>query len=222
MDESQARHHLTQMRNFILREAEENSEMIRSKAMEEYHIEKATIVVAAKKKIALDYEKKEKLASVQKRTTISQEFNHSRIEILQAQDDCILQVSERARSQLSLVSRNTEKYRLLLQKLIIQCLEIMREPDVLVICREQDRALIESVLVPAKQAYEASTAITLSSISLNPRRPLPPDCCGGVVLTANGGRVSCNNTLETRLQLAVEKKLPEIRHTLFPNALHKE
>ena len=210
------------MKNFILREAEENRDMILAKAHEEYNVDKAKIVMNEKKKMALDYDRKEKQAAVAKRIAISQEFNHSRIEILKAQDDCIQTVSDHARKQLALVSRNPEKYRILLQKLIVQCLLIMRETEVMVICREEDRTLVESVLVPAKQAYEAAASATLTSLAINVKRPLPADCCGGVVLTANGGRVSCNNTLETRLQLAIEKKLPEIRKSLFPNALHKE
>jgi len=42
-----------------------------------------------------------------------------------------------------------------------------------------------------------------------------PSCCGGVFLIAKGGKILCDNTLDTRLNLAYEALAPEIRGTLF-------
>ncbi len=40
-------------------------------------------------------------------------------------------------------------------------------------------------------------------------------CSGGVVLSALNGAITCDNTLDTRLALAYEGMLPEVRITLF-------
>lgn len=42
------------------------------------------------------------------------------------------------------------------------------------------------------------------------------------MLAANGGRVTCNNTLEARLLLSIETQLPAIRKNLFPISLKRE
>lgn len=47
------------------------------------------------------------------------------------------------------------------------------------------------------------------------RSPLTRHSSGGVVLSAQEGRIVCSNTLDQRLQLAYEQLLPEIRKTLF-------
>jgi len=53
----------------------------------------------------------------------------------------------------------------------------------------------------------------------------PPSCCGGVYLIAKGGKIVCDNTLDTRLNLAYEALAPEIRGILFgvkPAAVYKK
>eukprot|EP01105_Mastigella_eilhardi_P022121 TRINITY_DN5422_c0_g1_i1.p2 TRINITY_DN5422_c0_g1~~TRINITY_DN5422_c0_g1_i1.p2 ORF type:complete len:258 (+),score=110.37 TRINITY_DN5422_c0_g1_i1:108-776(+) len=204
------------MRGFILKEAEEKRDEILAKAQEEYNLEKSKIVLQEKKKIQLDYERKEKAASVQKRIAISHEVNQSRIRVLKAQDDCIQQVSDFARKQLAEVQKDSTQYKTVMRKLIAQGLERMRETEVLLVCREADRALVQSVMEAAKADFEKS-GFKLKSLAIDTAHSLPAESCGGVILSANYGRVSCNNTLETRLQLSIEKRLPEIRCTLFPS-----
>jgi V-type H+-transporting ATPase subunit E len=41
------------------------------------------------------------------------------------------------------------------------------------------------------------------------------DSSGGILISAKGGRILCNNTLEQRLALAYEALLPAIRISLF-------
>jgi V-type H+-transporting ATPase subunit E len=39
---------------------------------------------------------------------------------------------------------------------------------------------------------------------------------GGILLTAVGGRIKCDNTMKSRLHLVYEELLPAIRAILFP------
>lgn len=45
---------------------------------------------------------------------------------------------------------------------------------------------------------------------------LPNDSAGGIVLSADRGRIVCDNTLDARIDLVYKEQLPEIRATLFP------
>lgn len=40
--------------------------------------------------------------------------------------------------------------------------------------------------------------------------------CGGVILYSENKKIVCPNMLHSRLNLALEEMLPEIRKTLFP------
>ena len=55
------------MVNFIQREAEEKASEIRSKADEEYSLEKGRLVTEEKLRISKDFEKKEKQIDVKKK-----------------------------------------------------------------------------------------------------------------------------------------------------------
>ena len=44
------------------------------------------------------------------------------------------------------------------------------------------------------------------------------DGCGGIVMYTDDKKIVCPNMLVSRLGLAFEECLPQIRSTLFPNA----
>ena len=45
---------------------------------------------------------------------------------------------------------------------------------------------------------------------------LPDSDIGGVMLTANKGKIVCNNTLKARSEYAMQIALPNVREMLFP------
>jgi len=71
-------------------------------------------------------------------------------------------------------------------------------------------ALDVESLAPAPAPNQAQSDAALNDAELK-----VPCCCGGVVLIAKGGKILCDNTLDTRLNLAYEALAPEIRGTLF-------
>ena len=46
---------------------------------------------------------------------------------------------------------------------------------------------------------------------------LPETDCGGVILISKDGRIVSNNTISSKLDLAYEQLLPDIRALLFPH-----
>ncbi|RVW80858.1 V-type proton ATPase subunit E3 [Vitis vinifera] len=76
----------------------------------------------------------------------SMQLNASRIKVLQAQDDLVNSMKEAAGKELLRVSDDTNGYKMLLKGLIVQSLLRLKEPAVLLRCREIDLGPVESVL----------------------------------------------------------------------------
>eukprot|EP01130_Rhizamoeba_saxonica_P007794 TRINITY_DN3157_c0_g2_i1.p1 TRINITY_DN3157_c0_g2~~TRINITY_DN3157_c0_g2_i1.p1 ORF type:complete len:261 (-),score=78.24 TRINITY_DN3157_c0_g2_i1:66-848(-) len=220
MDEASVRRQLDHMVNFILREAEEKAEEIRGKTEAEFTLEKNRLVLQQRSKIKNEFERKKKNALVSKKIERSNEINKSRIQILVEREKGIAAIFNEANSNLSQASTGPN-YPVLLQKLIIQSIVKLRDLKVVVQCREQDLELVEQA-IPAVENYFTKYGGDLV-ISVNRKKFLAPgpeagkafSCSGGVVVSAYGGKIVCNNTLDARLRQAYEKSVPRIRSILF-------
>lgn len=225
MNDADVSKQIQQMVRFIRQEAEEKANEISVSAEEEFNIEKLQIVEAEKKKIRQEYERKEKQVEVRKKIEYSMQLNASRIKVLQAQDDVVSSMKEDAAKELLHVSHNHHVYKHLLKDLIVQSLLRLKEPAVLLRCREADLGLVESVLESAADEYAGKANVSPPEIIVDTQVFLPPSpthhnahgpfCSGGVVLASRDGKIVFENTLDARLDVAFRKKLPEIRKRLF-------
>jgi len=224
MNDADVSNQIDQMVRFIRQEAEEKSNEISVSAEEEFNIEKLQLVEAEKKKIKQEYERKEKQVLIRKKIEYSMQLNASRIKVLQAQDDLVNSMKEAASKELLRISGEHHNYRELLKELIVQSLLRLKEPALLMRCREEDVNSVEHVLESAKEAY-ASTAEVHAPDVIVDNIYLPPapshhnahalSCSGGVVLASRDGKIVFENTLDARLEVAFRKKLPQIRKELF-------
>lgn len=224
MNDADVSKQIQQMVRFIRQEAEEKANEISVSAEEEFNIEKLQLVEAEKKKIRQEYERKEKQVQVRKKIEYSMQLNASRIKVLQAQDDLINSMKDAASKELLNVSRDHSNYGRLLKDLIVQSLLRLKEPSVLLRCREEDVHLVDSVLDSAKDEYAQKTKVHPPEIIVDhvhlPPAPSHHDvhgrfCSGGVVLASRDGKIVFENTLDARLDVVFRKKLPEIRKSLF-------
>jgi len=222
MDESQVQAQLQQMQNFIMQEAEDKASEIRNKAQEEFSIQKSNIVVVEKQKIIKEYERKEKQIGVKKKIDASNELNQSRLKVLKSRDDVLQKLLVEAQQQLAKLG-SSPQYPAILEKLILQALLRLNEPKVAIVGRKEDRTLIESLMNNVKQEYKEKTGSSVE-LKIDENNYLPPGptpgqkgaaCSGGVILSAQEGKIICRNTLDARLGLAFEQRLPDIRTTLF-------
>ncbi|KAL5098774.1 hypothetical protein RYX36_003101 [Vicia faba] len=191
----------------------------------EFNIEKLQLVEADKKKIRQEYERKEKQVDVRKKIEYSMQLNASRLKVLQAQDDVVNKMKEAAAKELLNVSGDPEVYGNLLKELIIQSLLRLKEPSVLLRCREVDLPLVEDVLESAAQEYAERANLHVPEILVDKDVYLPPapshhnphdlHCSGGVVLASHDGKIVFENTLDARLDVLFRNKLPAIRKELF-------
>ncbi|WOK97935.1 hypothetical protein Cni_G06643 [Canna indica] len=235
MDDADVSKQIHQMVQFILQEAEEKANEISISAEEEFNIEKLQLVEAEKRKIRQEYERKEKQVEIRKKIEYSMQLNASRIKVLQAQDDLVSSMKESAAKELLHVSHHHHilnithhhrAYKHLLEELIVQSLLRLKEPAVLLRCREEDVHVVESVLESAQEEYAAKENVHPPNVVVDTEVYLPPApsdehpdhgryCSGGVVLASIDGKIVCENTLDARLDVAFRKNLPEIRKSLY-------
>ncbi|KAJ8533175.1 hypothetical protein K7X08_016064 [Anisodus acutangulus] len=216
---------IQQMVRFIRQEAEEKANEISVSAEEEFQIEKLQLVEAEKKKVRQEYERKTKQVEVRKKIEYSMQLNASRIKVLQAQDDVVSGMKESARKTLLKISGDKNNYKKLLKGLIVQSLLRLKEPSVLLRCREMDVAVVKLVVEEAKREYAEKAKVRTPNITIDYNVYLPPppsdadphrsSCSGGVVLASGDGKIVCENTLDARLDVVFRQKLPEIRKQLF-------
>lgn len=84
-------------------------------------------------------------------------------------------------------------------------------------CRTMDVDLVERAIAYACTEYVKKSGVT-PKVSINKEQPLPAGSAGGIIVLSHNGRIRCDNTLETRLEHAMEKMLPKLREHLFGNS----
>lgn len=188
----------------------------------DFNLEKQTLVHEAKLNIQDEFTKKEKDREIQERITRSGEVGECRVKKMKIRDDLLNTLTTEAGTKCSVVARG-QNYPQLLQKLIVQGLIKIEEMEVIVFCRKDDEATIKKVLPAAVKEYveimkRESTVILEPKVIINAdgAKCLPETTYGGILLTALNGKIVCDNTMASRLNLVYDELLPSIRAILFP------
>jgi len=223
MNDDEVQKQLDHMVKFIYREAEEKATEIREKAKQECDIEKGKIVVEEKMKITREFERKEKQIETKIKIAYSNELNQSRLQVLKARDEGIQKLLSESHARLAAITKDANSYKKLLQDLIVQGLIKLQEPKVSIVCRQQDKKVIQDVLKAAIQEYTQKSGKQVE-VDIDNTIHLPPgpdqvkaeeSCSGGVLLSSNGGKIICSNTLDARLAMSFEQQLPAVREAIF-------
>mmetsp|Transcript_25097 Transcript_25097/g.34587 ORF Transcript_25097/g.34587 Transcript_25097/m.34587 type:complete len:227 (+) Transcript_25097:104-784(+) len=222
MNDADYNRQIQQMVEFIKQEANEKSNEIRIAAEEEFNIQKLTLVEAEKAKIRKDYERKDGQAEVKKRIEYSTQLNASRLKLLHARDEIVTDVLASSMSKLGELSKKPKEYTQLLVKLIVQATLKLEADDVVVRCRKEDVSVCTAAIAQVcKEWSKLASELSLPKMVLDSETYLPAGkgdgktCAGGVLVSAEGGRITCNNTLDARLSSAFQANLPLIRSNLF-------
>ncbi|KAI5705352.1 V-type proton ATPase subunit E-like [Diaphorina citri] len=202
------------MMAFIEQEANEKAEEIDAKAEEEFNIEKGRLVQHQRLKIMEYYDRKEKQVELQKKIQSSNMLNQARLKALKVREDHVRNVLDEARKRLGEVTKNRDKYTQLIEKLIIQGLLQLLEPNVLIRSREVDKDIVNAVLPNVAKAYQ-DVAGKEVNLKLDNDQFLPVDTTGGIELLAQRGKIKISNTLEARLELIAQQIIPDIRVAIF-------
>jgi V-type H+-transporting ATPase subunit E len=221
MNDTEVHAQIQQMVQFIHQEAQEKANEIKLKADEEFNINKLRTVEAEKTKIRAEYEIKEKQVEVKKRITQSNETRFARLKTLTAKDEALKSLLEEAASKLTALTSKPD-YPKLLESLLLEGLIQLADQKVSVKGVAGQEAATKGAIAPATAAYKkwateahgaawaADIAVTYDSSS-----SLDKKCVGGVELVGFGGKINLQNTLLSRLDLAYETRLPQLRASLF-------
>lgn len=83
-------------------------------------------------------------------------------------------------------------------------------------CNKRDLEIVKKVLPEAIEEYKRNWikgSDKECKVKISSKRHI--DCSGGVLLSAKGGKIYCDNTLDVRLVHAYEVSLPKLRNVLF-------
>jgi len=222
MDEEEVKKQLDHMVKFIYREADEKALELAQKAKEELSIERQKIVQEEKEKLRREFEKKERKIERENKIKQSNYINENRLKVLQARDEYTDAIYQEAKKRLFSISLDQQKYKRLLHDVILQGLLRLQEPKVSIVCRKEDVSLVKEVMKEAGTNYQEKLRKTVE-VSLDETIHLPAGndpieqkrCSGGVILSAQDGKIIVSNTLDVRLQTAFEQTLPKARNMLF-------
>lgn len=108
------------------------------------------------------------------------QLNASRIKVLQGQEELVNSIKESARKELQRLGTDKRGYKNLVKALVVQSLVRLREPSVLLRCREVDRKLVETIIDEAKREYAekfnvSPPKIVIDSVYLPPPPPANAD-----------------------------------------------
>ncbi|XP_050435961.1 V-type proton ATPase subunit E [Adelges cooleyi] len=202
------------MMAFIEQEANEKAEEIDAKAEEEFNIEKGRLVQHQRLKIMEYFERKEKQVELQKKIQSSNMLNQARLKTLKVREDHVREVLDDARKRLVEVTNDSQLYRDVLKKLILQAILQLLEKNVTLRIREADVNVIEDLLDEVAANYKAASQKDVI-LNLDTENYLPAITCGGIELLAQKNKIKICNTLESRLELIAQQLVPAVRTALF-------
>jgi len=228
MNNQEADKQIEQMIAFIRQEAQEKAEEIRVKTNKEFMAEKLQIETHESIAVRAEHEKAKKNHYIQQRIEKSKLLTESRFEIMKRRDQKMHELRDDILKRLAKVASDP-KYAQLVRFLIAQGLMTVMESHVVIQCRKQDLKIVKKELDAGIQIYkdtlkESTGIVPNVSVTIDEENFLPPapvansesaSCTGGIVLTANHGKIICRNTLDARLDLALDRLKPDIRGLLF-------
>ena len=216
---------LKKMVAFIRQEATEEAHEIQVKADEEFAIEKARPLLTRLASSVRRLRALTRPLSARRRTSTarrrcaftltsakSHRSNKARLELLEAREKHLQGLFEAATEGLRKLSNDTAAYKGLQAKLLLQGLLRLCEPEVTVTVRSTDVQTIQDLVPDAQSKFKEATG---RDTQITVKEGLPSDSAGGMKLSALGGRIVVDNTLEERLNILEDKMLPELRFELF-------
>jgi len=233
MDASEAEKQIEQMCRFIEQEAKEKVEEIEMKTEQDHDKEQQTLLVEGRISLKAEFEKKNKELGVRKRIIRAKAAAEQLSSKMKSREELLNELIKNVTTKLCDIATAGPEYEAQLAKLIVQASIKLQETDVLVQCREADKALVESAIPKALaefKSYMGENAVSVPELKLTLSThflpPAPPQvglsCAGGIVASAKGGRIKCDNTFDRRMEQAFEALKPVVRHNLFPSQIARE
>jgi len=218
MAEADTERRIKQMVAFIRQEARDKAEEIEVRAKEECNVEVMKMTDREKAKMREEFKQREKRIEIENKITKQKVLDGYRMELLKAEDSKKTELKDMVKKRFANVVKDSGKYKEFLKQAMIQAfLLIWDEEEVTVSCRKQDQKVVQSLMdsamkeVKSRAQKECNTTLAMKA-TFNDK---PINCSGGVIVSARGGKVVCDNTLDARLNIVMRTELPMVRERLF-------
>merc|ERR1712039_795136 len=216
-----AQSQIAQMISFIASEAQDRTNEIEKKGEEEFSIEVHRLITEQKEKVRQTYEKKVKQIETQYAIAKSMAINKQRLEKIKARQEVMVKLSGEVSGALEKQLKAGDQYKAFVTKLIVQGLLMLLEDNVVVRCRQADKAVVAKCLEDASAEYAKviktqTGADKKCKLTIDEKESI--NGLGGVILSCQDGKITIDNTIDLRLKLVMEQDKPAIRKLLFPVA----
>lgn len=218
MAEADTDRRIKQMVAFIRQEARDKAEEIEVRAKEECNVEVMKMTDREKAKMREEFKQREKRIEIENKIKKQKVLDGYRMELLKAEDGKKNELRQMVVDRFDKVTKNSGTYKEFLKQAMIQAfLLIWDEDEVLVSCRQADQSVVKGLIDSAlKEVKERAKKECNADLSMKAKfNNKPYKCSGGVRVSARGGKVVCDNTLDARLHIVMRTELPMIRERLF-------
>lgn len=161
------------------------------------------------------YERKYKQSKLSQQIAKSTVANKARLKVLEAREDVVTSIFEEASAQLANLTKDTDKYKKVMEGLIEEAALQLLEPSIKVKCKKGDASVVKSVLDDVVKYYKDATKGKELEAVVDEESFLGDNIAGGVIVSNKSGKIEVNNTFDERLKLLQEQSLPAIRLAVF-------
>lgn len=226
MNQAQGEAKIGQMIEMIQKEAQEKASQILDEARQKVQKEKNKIYNQEYEKLIVEIKEKEENEQTQKRLEKSRKINETRLDMQKFRNSLLEKLKVEIEGRLRETIKDQEKYRNLLKQLLLQGALRLLEKELFIMCRNEDVGLIEGMLGEVQDSYrdyikEHIGRDTEVAFTIIRKRFLTEEDVGGVILYCNNYKIVYNNSLKSRLDLAFEGSVPDMRRILFPSLENK-
>ena len=186
------------------------------------------MVFQGRQKHKTDQDERIKQCELELNIQRSQKILSAKLLKMKERNNCLDKIREEMKTKLKNERTNNRgRYLDTLKNLIMQAMIKLIEPELQIMCREDDKRDIEKMCPDIEQQYAEFMKDKTGRDEYSCKLKVMADRhitkeqdhdCGGVILITENNRIVCPNMLVSRLQLAFEECLPQIRNTLFPNS----
>lgn len=134
----------------------------------------------------------------------STEIGESRRKKMIVREELLQQLEVDASKSCNKITKDNKRYEALMAKLMVQGMIKLFEEDITLRCREADIALVKKLIPNAieqcKKVVQDEVNVTMDfslQVAENKEILLPASCAGGIVAVGHGGKIICDNTLDT-------------------------
>lgn len=213
---------ILQMIEMIKKEAKEESDQIIADARFKISKEKNKTFTQAYEQLLAEFKERELNDKTQRRLETSRKTNETRLDVQKHRSELLADLKKETEEAVKKAIADPKRNKELLKAVILEGAVRLLEPEIGIFCREVDKEVIEGMLPEINQQLKEFTKKNIGNeidtrFFVITERYMKEEDIGGVILYCNKYKTVYNNSARSRLDLAFETSIPDIRRLLFPN-----